>query len=233
MKKTVIILCSSLFLGSLSTAVMATPFPEPQLGITDSTPYGRILVDANNIDGENEVMARDNIPPSEPFNPYYWGVRGLILDSVSIGDFVIQPDGTATVDFSIMRKDGTFGIFGDHLWGHDPGTIYAASIQGSTTGTNYFNWDNNEGRWISYKIEGDLHWWGDFISNPSYSLDVTADFSLGAMLTHPDLGRIRFGDMSNVQIEVTQAPVPEPATMFLFGTGLAGLAGFRLRRKKK
>ena len=29
------------------------------------------------------------------------------------------------------------------------------------------------------------------------------------------------------------APVPEPATIFLFGTSLAGLAGSRLRRKKK
>lgn len=29
------------------------------------------------------------------------------------------------------------------------------------------------------------------------------------------------------------APVPEPATMLLFGTGIAGLAGSRLRRRKK
>ena len=28
-------------------------------------------------------------------------------------------------------------------------------------------------------------------------------------------------------------PVPEPTTMLLFSTGLAGLAGYRLRRKKK
>ena len=39
--------------------------------------------------------------------------------------------------------------------------------------------------------------------------------------------------IDNVVINGTSAPVPEPTTMLLFGTGLAGLVGSRLRRKKK
>jgi len=36
-----------------------------------------------------------------------------------------------------------------------------------------------------------------------------------------------------VSWDITASPVPEPATMLLFGTGIAGLAGSRLRRRKK
>lgn len=35
------------------------------------------------------------------------------------------------------------------------------------------------------------------------------------------------------EIQAYGAPVPEPATMLLFGTGIAGLVGSRLKRKKK
>lgn len=41
--------------------------------------------------------------------------------------------------------------------------------------------------------------------------------------------------IENVNIEgcFDTAPIPEPATMLLFGTGLAGLVGSRIRKKKK
>ncbi len=43
------------------------------------------------------------------------------------------------------------------------------------------------------------------------------------------LGEVRF---NNITVEPIQ-PVPEPATMLLFGTGLIGLAGVTIRRRKK
>lgn len=39
--------------------------------------------------------------------------------------------------------------------------------------------------------------------------------------------------IDNVYLSASSVHTPEPATMLLLGTGLAGIAGSRLRRKKK
>jgi len=45
-------------------------------------------------------------------------------------------------------------------------------------------------------------------------------------------GRSDFGSYGFSGGSEAPASVPEPATMLLFGTGIAGLAGIRIRRKK-
>ncbi len=50
-------------------------------------------------------------------------------------------------------------------------------------------------------------------------------------VSHQDLNGI--ADGFDLAFHANATPVPEPATMLLFGTGLIGLAGFSRRRKKK
>ena len=115
-------------------------------------------------------------------------------------------------------------------------------VQGFTTDTGEISEDNNLLR------DGSLHEVNRVLSG-SFSVDPTktygirlavntyssggsvADFSGTGTFEFTDLGGASFNSDSGTFL--TAAPVPVPASMLLFGTGIAGLLGTRIRRKKK
>lgn len=64
-------------------------------------------------------------------------------------------------------------------------------------------------------------------------VDSDAPVSLRSFAVRYDNNAVEYVEDWNWTIRATGTPIPEPATMLLFGTGLAGLVGARLRRKRK
>ncbi len=73
---------------------------------------------------------------------------------------------------------------------------------------------------------------GSFVQGSNYHLLSNVDVTGGTLTANGSQPR-GYSGLSGMQIvSGQQAPVPEPATMFLFGTGIAGLAAVSRRRKK-
>ncbi len=147
---------------------------------------------------------------------------------------------TATEDYvghgygSVNKLDGIFDyVTWEHQFTFDP----AADVINSATLALSLR-DDNDRDWLIFNLElgfgfgEDLSWdFGEVDTGVySYNIGVSSLYDGAYRVTLASLGGDFYIDKSELTIDYT--PTPEPATMLLFGTGLAGLAGVARRKKK-
>lgn len=136
-------------------------------------------------------------------------------------------------DISTAAKSGVFGEVSEKA---DPISEYTAYLYhnfywGSLDGYTYVGGkesakDLQEAIWFFEDEWVDSLKIGEGFSNQFTTLAYNAVDS-GSW---SGLGDVRVMNLGKYQDQLTVAPVPEPATMLLFGTGLIGLAGIARRR---
>lgn len=84
---------------------------------------------------------------------------------------------------------------------------------------------------LSVTLDTGDSWVVSTVANDYSFFGITSDTSFTSLTLNADRN---YAIMDNLSFAAAgNAPVPEPATMLLFGTGLAGFAGSKIRRKKK
>ncbi|MCF6188434.1 MAG: PEP-CTERM sorting domain-containing protein [Desulfobulbaceae bacterium] len=138
--------------------------------------------------------------------------------------------------------EGAFGLWDDASLYID---FYSEDWASETAAIELTAW-NSTGPADSFSlgsVSGYLGGWGNGGQTYNYSYDFTAqqvdafaEWGWGnVMITASSTGWWNYNDfaITKVGMEVNTAPVPEPATMLLFGTGLIGLIGYSRKRGQK
>ena len=147
----------------------------------------------------------------------------------------------------------SFDLYTINTWDGDdydcgPDTIEFL-INGSTVFSGWFASGGNNSAGLTASEYDSLSFEDDFensIGNVGYSPNFAFTHTGGSLTlsfigtpSQPEQlnGNTGFYDepwaLDNVSVSSLSEPIPEPATILLFGTGLASLAGARFRRKKK
>ncbi len=160
-------------------------------------------------------------------NAQYFGAEFNINDTYSInsieGYFSNEWGGDSSVTIGIHSDDG-----------NTPGTLLNsatfainASAQLDWYGVNALNWTLISGTyWVSFvpgsNIDGKM---------PGTAPSPMGEYAKGGSNGWIDFGSDYFDHLGiGIRIDATTSPVPEPATMMLFGLGLLGLAGCSRRK---
>ncbi len=164
----------------------------------------------------------------------YTGINGWTVTGGSIdwiGNYWEASDGNNSLDMNgtsagtilsdfFATSIGTEYVVTFDMAGNPVGTQGAMDLGLTINGIqNLFSFDTTD------RTKTDMGW-----------SSVSASFTAIANTTQIQFSSLETGHggaaLDNVVVGLAD-PIPEPATMLLFGTGLVGLVGSRLRKKKK